>query len=192
MDTGGVRGLVQRFEEIREVQASQSTRDAGLGGLKRRKLEMESDIEKDTYSNPGKLVRHIVSGRRGSPSRRQAGGSPSSPRRARAVGGSVWTRPAGSGKVRAGQGGLRVPPVGGAGQHSRPGPIPSTSSSSTTSATPPTPTSTMPGGPQPPSATPLVLAPVTNSVTGKLDREGGPPLAGGTAIPGCGQDLVPC
>jgi hypothetical protein len=38
MDTGGVRGLVQRFEEIREVQASQSTRDAGLGGLKRRKL----------------------------------------------------------------------------------------------------------------------------------------------------------
>ena len=120
MDTGGVRGLVQRFEEIKEVQASQSTRDAGLCGLKRRKLKMESDIEKDTYSNPGKLVRHIVSGRRGSPSRRQAGGSPSSPRRARAVGGSVWTRPAGSGKVQAGQGGLRVPPVGGAGQHNRP------------------------------------------------------------------------
>ena len=71
--------MVQRFEEIREVQASQSTRDAGLGGLKRRKLKKESDIEKDTYSNPGKLVRHIVSGRRGSPSRRQTGETSSRP-----------------------------------------------------------------------------------------------------------------
>ena len=40
MDTGGVRGLVQRFEEIKEVQASQSTRDTGLGGLKRSNLKM--------------------------------------------------------------------------------------------------------------------------------------------------------
>ena len=81
---------------------------------------MESDIEKDTYASPGKLVRHIVSGRRGSPSRRQAGSSPSLPRRARPVGGSVWTRPAGRGEVQVGQRGLRVPPVGGAAQKSSP------------------------------------------------------------------------
>jgi hypothetical protein len=96
----------------------------------------------------------------------------------------VWTRQAGSGEVREGQGGLRVPPAGGAGQQYSQ--IPSKSSSLTSA--PPTPTFAR-------WATTTLSSPGTESGHKICDRKvgqgGDPPLAGGPAILGLLSELGP-